>query len=50
MADLAKKHIQDISGLMEEGLKYFVEFDKQLDDNQKRLIIEKFRHFADHVS
>jgi hypothetical protein len=47
MADLVKKRIQTLSGSMDEGLKYFVEFYKQLDDNQKKLIIERFRHFTD---
>jgi hypothetical protein len=28
---------------IEEGLKYFVEFYKQLDENQKKLVIERFR-------
>jgi Spy/CpxP family protein refolding chaperone len=47
MADLVKKRIQAMSSSMDEGLKYFVEFYKQLDDNQKKLIIERFRHFTD---
>jgi hypothetical protein len=47
MADLVKKRIQTMSSSMDEGLKYFVEFFKQLDDNQKKLIIERFRHFTD---
>jgi hypothetical protein len=47
MADLVKKRIQAMSSSMDEGLNYFVEFYKQLDDNQKKLIIERFRHFTD---
>jgi hypothetical protein len=43
MADLVKMRIQTMSNSINEGLKYFVEFYKQLDDNQKRLIIERFR-------
>ena len=46
IADLVKKRIQTMSSSMDEGLKYFVEFYKQLDDNQKRLIIERFRRFT----
>ena len=46
IADLVKKRIQTMSSSMDEGLKYFVEFYKQLDDNQRRLIIERFRHFT----
>jgi hypothetical protein len=46
IADLVKKRIQTMSSSMDEGLKYFMEFYKQLDDNQKKLIIEKFRHFT----
>ena len=47
MADLVRNRIQTMSSSMDEGLKYFVEFYKQLDDNQKKLIIERFRHFTD---
>jgi hypothetical protein len=43
MADLVKMRNQTMSNSINEGLKYFVEFYKQLDDNQKRLIIERFR-------
>jgi hypothetical protein len=43
MADLVRKRIHTMSSSMDEGLKYFVEFYKQLDDNQKELIIERFR-------
>jgi hypothetical protein len=46
MADLLRKRIQTMSSSMDEGLKYFVEFYKQLDDNQKKLIIERFRTFG----
>ena len=47
MAEHVKKRIQAMSSSMDEGLKYFVEFYKQLDDNQKKMIIERFRHFTD---
>jgi hypothetical protein len=43
IADLIKKRIQGMSISIEEGLKYFVEFYKQLDENQKKLVIERFR-------
>jgi len=46
IADLAKKRIQTMSISMEEGIKYFVEFYKQLDENQKKLILERLRHFT----
>ena len=50
IADLVKKRNQTMSRSMDEGLKYFVEFYKQLDDNQKRLIIERFRHCPPYSS
>jgi hypothetical protein len=50
MTDLFRKHIQTMSSSIDEGLKYFVEFYKQLDDNQKRLVLEKFRHFSEYPS
>ena len=46
IADLVKKRLHTLSSSMDEGLKYFVEFYKQLDDNQKKLLIERFRHFT----
>jgi len=50
IADLIKKRIQGMSSSMEEGLKYFVEFYKQLDENQKKLIIKRFRHWENFRS
>jgi len=50
IADLIKKRIQGMSSSMEEGLKYFAEFYKQLDENQKKLIIERFRHCPPYSS
>jgi len=43
IADLVKKRIRTISSSLEKGLKYFVEFYQQLDENQKRMVIERFR-------
>jgi len=50
IADLVKKRIQTMSSSMDEGLKYFVEFYKQLDDNQKKLITKRFRHWENFRS
>ncbi len=43
IAGLITKRTQAMSGSMEEGLKYLVEFYDQLDEDQKRLIIERVR-------
>ena len=50
IADLIKKRIQGMSSSMEEGMKYFVEFYKQLDENQKKLITKRFRHWENFRS
>jgi len=43
IASLIKTRIRGISASVEEGLQYFVELYDQLDENQKRLIIERVR-------
>jgi hypothetical protein len=42
IADLVKKRIHTMSSSMDEGLKYLVEFYKQLDENQKKMIMKRF--------
>jgi hypothetical protein len=50
IGDLIKKRILTMSSSMEEGLKYFVEFYKQLDENQKKLITKRFRYWENFRS
>ena len=46
IADLLRDRIQSMSSSLDEGLTYFVEFYNVLDENQKKLVIERFRNRA----